>query len=287
MIFFYKHFKLISFVAFLSLFSSCDSKKEGNPVEDILYNFLCYSYTVCTEETRGTQFGVIGDSWTDMIGGIHIVWSIRTYMENVYGYKMTGSSLSGRTLKNVLDLGLHYHVINQAGPDLRYMILSLGGNDMLQNYPKYSASLASDKAAVMELIKTRLLNIVRTGNIYKREKWGGNDLVWIIHGYDYPNPDILAVNTEGCRVEYLGYGYPDSLIVEDLRESIDLLNEAYLAATYEEPSLRYVNLRGALGGPPVSLNLHMLDCIHPNSGGFYIISKIFVNNLDYITGNAR
>ena len=282
----YLYLRNFIFIIVFSFFSNCDSRKPG-PLEDPVFNFLCYSYNFCKEPPRGTKFGLIGDSWTDLIGGIPLIWSMRTHMENTYGYRITGASLAGRQLRDVMSQGLHYSIIDASGPDLKYMILSLSGNDMLFNYPGYSANLASDKAVLMGIIKERLLTVVRSGNIYKKEKWGGGDLIWIIHGYDYLNPDKILLKSDGCRPVFLFKGYPDSLILSDLEESINLLNETLLSATYLEPSLRYVNLRGTLGGPPVSNPDHLVDCIHPNSVGFGILTDVFVRNLDYITGNAR
>jgi len=266
---------------------SCDTRKKKSIIDDPLFQLLCFSNNYCQEPPRGTKFGLIGDSWTDMIGGVPLIWSIRTYMEDKYGYRMTASTIAGRKLSDVMDEGLHYNIIDKAGPDLRYMILSLGGNDLLLNYPVYSANLAGEKQAIMALIRTRLLTVVRSGNIYKKEKWGGSDLIWIIHGYDYINPDKVLSVIEGCRPLFRKYGYPDSVIIPDLIDSMDRLNQVMLEATYEEPSLRYVNLRGTLGGPPVSNPDHLFDCLHPNSAGFNIVTSVFVNNLDYITGHAR
>jgi hypothetical protein len=276
----------------LSLPLSCDTPKDpyfSYPIQD----FLCYSFSVCTESPRSTRFAILGDSWTDLIGGANLVWTLRTYLEQAYGFKLNGATVAGQRIEGVMELGLHYRVIDQSGPDLHYVILSLGGNDLLYNYPLYTPNLERDRAALFASIKSGLLRLVRSGNMYKKSRWGGGDLVWIIHGYDYLNPDNpLSLPSGfnllgGCRDDFESYGYPPSMVISEVGRNIDTFNRMLIQATIEEPSLRYVDFRGALGGPPLSHKELLADCIHPNTVGFRILSEILVRNLDYITGHER
>lgn len=286
-----KSYNILLVLLFVFASAGCDSKKHFLPVE----NFLCYTQDLCEQSPRGTHFAMLGDSWTDLIGGATGIWTFRTYFEKKYGFRVNGATQAGQTLDNVVKEGIHRRVIENSGADLSYVIVSLGGNDMLYEFPAYGANLQNDKDLLFYHIKQRILLLVRTGNLYKKEIYGGKDLVWFFHGYDYLNPDnpiavpgdVKEYYIQGCRDDLLKLGYPTNLIVSELVSDLDRLNAVIKEASFEEPSIRYVDVRGTLGGPAVSKADLMFDCIHPNSEGFALLSARFVAQMDLVTGGAR
>jgi len=276
--------RLLACIGIVVLMTSCDTRKHS--LSDPVNHFFCYSFALCPEQPVGTRFGIIGDSWSNLIGGIP---ALRTFLESKYGYRLTGFTVASLQIQHVLRNSFHYSLIDRAGPDLHYMILSLGGNDLLYNYPPYSANLAADRKILFDQIKRDLLTLVRTGNSYKKMKWGGKDLIWFIHGYDYGDPFNALSNVglvDGCAVHIATYGYPQSIIQKEVITNLDLLNEAMRSAALEEPSLHYIDLRGTLGGPPGKRGL-LLDCIHPNMIGFEFLTDRFVRQMQLITGNEK
>ncbi len=263
---------------------NCDTKKQYT--DDILLNLTCYTLALCNQ-TSPTQIGMIGDSWTDILVGYPLIETLRIQLEKNHGYQITGATLGGQTLSSALSLGLHYQVIDQAGANVRVILLSLGGNDLQANLRDYSFNLESARAARLQLIKSNLKRMIQTGNLYKANKFGGEPIKWIIHGYDYSNPDmppIAEISEEGCNSVFLTAGFSRSSIIDFSSSHLNSFNELLRNVTYEEPSLYYVDLRGTLGGPSVSRSDLMLDCIHPNNLGFQLLGNRLSTSIAPITG---
>ncbi|HRG77914.1 MAG TPA: SGNH/GDSL hydrolase family protein, partial [Leptospiraceae bacterium] len=74
-----------------------------------------------------------------------------------------------------------------------------------------------------------------------------------------------------------------ALVVDGLADYNNMLRDI----TTREPQLRYIDLRGTLGGPPASSAGNMWDCIHPNTGGFNLIAKKYVNALEGYTNYEK
>ncbi len=224
---------------------------------------------------------MIGDSWTDLLVGYPLVETLRIQLEKNHGYQITGATLGGQTLASALTQGLHYQVIDQSGANVRVILLSLGGNDLQANLKEYAQNLESARALRFNSIKTNLKQMIQTGNTYKRNKFGGEALKWVIHGYDYSNPDmppLANISDEGCKNRFITAGFSASTVNEFSFTQLDLYNEYLRSILAEEPSLYYVDLRKTLGGPAVSKSNYMLDCIHPNNLGFQLLG----NRLSYL-----
>lgn len=269
----------------------CDTRKD--PFAEPIPNLVCYASAACAD-SRGVRFGMVGDSWTDLVAGLPVVRTLRTYLEEDYGYHLVGATVGGQRLHSALNGGVHFQVIEKAGPDIRYMLISLGGNDFLRelNAAAFSADSNAEWERVFSAIHQDLLALVRTGNAYKMERWGGAEITWIVHGYDYINIDnpyySAAFNsTEGCRSDWLASGFTAAQIDNELIELIDRYNERLTAVDAEEPYLRYIDLRGTLGGPPYSDSTLMVDCIHPDTVGFGLLSARYVTALRLLTNDER
>jgi hypothetical protein len=236
---------------------------------------------------------MIGDSWTDIAAGTSIIDSLRDYLVNDYGFKIAGATLAGRKMETVQSTSLHFRVIDEAGPEIRYMLLSLGGNDWDYEAGAYHSDPLAEQKRVNDRIASILSDIIETGNTYKISTWGGEPLLWIIHGYDYLNPDNeysadLVDLSAGCRSFYLKQGFTDSDIDSFFKTGkIDSYNTMLSGLALSNPDLYYIDLRGTLGGPPVADPSLMLDCMHPNPVGFNLITHSYVVSLDSITGGVR
>jgi hypothetical protein len=265
---------------------NCDTKKNQYP-EQFKAQFLCYVGAICPTQ-RGVKFGILGDSWTDLALGLPLIESLRVQLEKNYNYRMIGSTIAGQEMTTIYQTGMHTRVIDEAGPDIKYMLLSLGGNDIQGSPDRYVGNFATEKQNRFNLVQTTLLNMIRTGNVYKVQKYGGAPLLWIIHGYDYSNPDIVSRSgSTGCRPTLRAAGLTDteisSLVIDGLVDYNNMLRDM----TTREPQLRYIDLRGTLGGPPVSLPGHMWDCIHPSTAGFNLIGKRYVSVLEGYTNYEK
>lgn len=279
--------KRILLLGFVSVFlGNCDTKKNQYP-EQFKAQLLCSVGVICPTQ-RGVKYGILGDSWTDLALGVPLIESLRVQLEKNYNYKMVGSTLAGQTMATIYQTGMHTRVIDEAGPDIKYMLLSLGGNDVQGDPKKYVGRMAAEKQERFNLVQTTLLNMIRTGNAYKVQKYGGAPLLWIIHGYDFSNPDVPSrPDSTGCRPTMKAAGLTDteitSLVVDGLVDYNNMLRDI----TTREPQLRYIDLRATLGGPPTSFAGNLWDCIHPNTGGFGLIAKKYVSALEGYTNYEK
>ena len=273
----------------LTAASACDTRKDT--LSDPLATFLCVSSATCAHG-RNTAFGLLGDSWTDLALGQPLIRDLRDYVEEDYGFRLTAATLAGQKLATVLHTGLHFEVIRRGGPSLRWMIVSLGGNDLVFNATRYTADPAAERARVLAGIERDLLELVRTGNAFRRSEFGGEPIVWFVHGYDFGNPDNVFTTTAftsdtGCRARLRISGYSDALIDTELPRNLDAYHDMLVRAAAQEATLRNIDLRRTLGGPPVTPPSLMFDCIHPNTIGFGSLSAVLVRAIDATTGGAR
>ncbi|MEM7181014.1 MAG: SGNH/GDSL hydrolase family protein [Spirochaetota bacterium] len=269
-----------------SILCNCDSKKPTLP-KGFIEQLLCYSGSICENE-KGTRFGMIGDSWTDLIFGQPLILTLRKQLEQNHNYRITGATIGGERLDRVVAQNIHVRVIDEAGPDLRYMLISLGGNDLQGNAENYVGDIEGEKNKRLATLEANLLKLVREGNAYKIQKWGGAPLLWIINGYDYSNPDVPSQSgSVSCRPTLIGKGFSDSEVTAFTSQVLDDFNEKLRQITYIEPQLRYIDLRGTLGGPSVSREDYMYDCIHPNTVGFELLAQKYVQALEGYTSYER
>ncbi|MCE9501937.1 MAG: SGNH/GDSL hydrolase family protein [Leptospira sp.] len=270
---------------FLSFLINCDTSKS--PKDKIDVNLLCYSFSQCGTSKPGVKFGILGDSWTDLLFGVDDIKTLRTHLAEDYNYKMAGATLGGRVMSEAISQGLHYQVIDTAGADIKYMLLSLGGNDLQFNSENYLTDFPGETARRLSSIQGMIRTLVSTGNSYKINKFGGEPMIWIIHGYDYANPDIPSLpNSESCRPTLVSKGF-SSAQIDQLGTTFNKYNDMLNATQALEANLRYIDLRGTLGGPPYSKPGFMFDCIHPNSGGFGLITDKYAKVMQGFTNNER
>ncbi len=281
--------KLLFILIFLF---NCDSPKAGL-TDEIKISLLCRVGVVCVPDTRGTKFGMIGDSWTDILLGVPVIETLRVQLERYHGYRITGSTLGGQTLNAVNRTALYTRVIDEAGADIKYMLLSLGGNDLLGSPSGYVGRLEQEKQSRFNLLQTNFQQMIQGGNAYKMQKYGGTPLVWIVHGYDYSNPDVKApeISTTGCRSTYTSVGFTNAEVNAFAPAVLNDYNSFLVNLTRIEPQLKYIDLRGTLGlapgGNQFSNAGNMFDCIHPTSGGFSILAKKYVTVLQGYTNNEK
>jgi len=276
--------KIIIFLIFVILYN-CDTPK--NKLTGLDTQFLCYSLGICNPN-RGVKFGILGDSWTDLLFGTSVIEDLRFQLEKRHGYSLVGSTLGGQTLQGVFQLGSHYRVIDQAGPTIKYMLISLGGNDLQFKPEEYLVNFTQTKQNRFELVKNNLLSMIHTGNAYKVQKWGGANLTWIIHGYDYTNPEKYTYeNATSCRITLKKLGFNDEQIDTFSKSLLDEYNEFLKSLTFEEFYLKYIDLRGTLRKDKFANPDLMFDCIHPNSLGFQVLAERYVKILEGYTNNER
>ncbi|MCB1177876.1 MAG: SGNH/GDSL hydrolase family protein [Leptospiraceae bacterium] len=276
-----KYVKILLISILLSSFQNCDSSKSNLDAVDV--QFACSVLSDCNPN-RGSKFGILGDSWTDLVFGVDAIETLRVQLTKYGGYNVVGSTLGGQTLKTVYNTGLHYKVIDEAGPNIKYMLLSLGGNDIQGNPVTYLNNVENEKNSRFATLRENLLNLIRTGNLYKINKWGGNSITWIIHGYDYPNPD--AATGFNCRTYLVNLGFSSSDVDTFQQSILNSYNDYLKTLTFEETTLKYIDLRGTLSGPPSKVD-YMYDCIHPNSIGFRLIGERYIKTLEGYTNNER
>ncbi|HMV79963.1 MAG TPA: GDSL-type esterase/lipase family protein [Leptospiraceae bacterium] len=278
--------KKILAVLLLIVFQNCDTRKKIT--DGLEVQLFCSVFASCSSTAvRGVKFGMIGDSWTDLLFGTNVIENMRYQLEKYHGYQITGSTLGGQTLANAVKAGLQFKVIDEAGPSIKYMLLSLGGNDLQGNPSAYAGNIAAEKARRLAQIQENLLGMVSSGNFYKLQKWGGDPLTWIIYGYDYPNPDVPSVqDSTSCRSTLKSAGFSDTdvdtLVVSTLNEYNVFLSQMIT----KDYHIRYIDLRGTLGGP-YSQKQYMYDCIHPNSAGFRLLGNRYAETLKGFTNNER
>ena len=260
----------------LASVTACD--RSSDPSDEVLANLQCEIITTCPSPSK---FGMIGDSWTDFAFGLELQRDMLDWLR-MDGFRITASVVAGHTLRQEIDSKRGFiQVINNAGPEIKYMFVSLGGNDMLGSIGEYEKNgfetVLLSRQTSMEL---RLKRLVQEANFYKQQKYGGAPLTFFIHGYDYPNPNlnsscVLAALTEGATQSE----------AEDLIRNITNRHNEFLARMDSEiPDLHYIDLRATLGGPPVSRSDLMFDCIHPNDVGFQFVANRFAYTVDQFTG---
>lgn len=272
-------------VAMIFTLANCDTKKEPLP-QGFLEQFLCFSGAIC-EHQKGTRFAMIGDSWSDLVFGQPAIEALRLQLERYYGYRITGATRGGETLVNVATGQTYQRVIDQAGPDVRYMLLSLGGNDLQFAAERYVGNFETEKSQRFDSLQHYLLDMIRKGNTYKVQKWGGAPLLWIIHGYDYTNPDVPSIEGSiSCRPRLLTQGFSEAEVSTFGVKLLNDFNDRLQQITHMEPQLRYINLRGTLG-EAVAKQEYMYDCIHPNSIGFKLLAEKYVQWLEGYTSYER
>lgn len=276
---------LINLILILSFVTGCDSSK--NPSHDLTQNLLCYAFAECGN-SPGTKFAMIGDSWTDLLFGVPAIQTLRYHLENNFGYKITGATIGGQELNTVVSTGLHLRTIRQSGNDLRFVILSLGGNDLQFRPEAFAEDPAAERQRRFTQIESNLRKLIVSGNLYKQNKFGGRPLTWIIHGYDYPNPfNEAALSATTCKSSLNRAGIPDSDFEEFTTRNLDSYNALLNRLSSEIPGLKYIDLRKSLGGPPYSDESLMFDCIHPNSQGFFTLTNRFVSKMRIWTGDLK
>lgn len=276
--------KIIAILSLVFFLIGCDTKKSPLNISQS----LCYIAAACSDSQRGVKYGIIGDSWTDLVLGVPAIETIRVQLEKYHGYNLVGSTLGGQKLTTAYQTGLHYKTIDEAGPNIKYMLLSLGGNDLQLSPKSYVGRIQAEKETRFALIKNTLSDLIKTGNYYKIQKYGGAPLVWFIHGYDYGSPDNYnSASTTSCRTALKADGFTDTEVDGLVVTTFNEYNEMLKSTTYQEPQLRYIDLRGTLGGPPYSSKTEMWDCIHPTTPGFAKITTKYVQILQGYTGNDK
>lgn len=287
------------FLVFLLLFNltNCDSQKQDkfNLTPE---QFTCYVLADCSSG-RGVKFGMVGDSWTDLLYGTNFIETLRIQLEKYHNYKIVGATKGGETIQGVMALNSHLKVIDEAGPNLKYMLISLGGNDVQGNPGAYSTNgFITEKNTRFTTYKNNLKQMILTGNTYKVSKYGGTPLIWIIHGYDFASPDNEKVpsSTTTCRTTLKAAGWSDAQIDGtdtqfNLPTTFNQFNDLLRNLTSEEPYLRYIDLRYTLGASSSNKfqsnpNLYF-DCIHPNDVGFRILGEKYAKAVEGLTNNER
>lgn len=286
-----------------NVFFNLDTQKNGKNRE-ILGALLLSSSANATSSSQGTsqttpqsqtsfRFGIVGDSWTNF--GSAGVSDLRVQLAN-RGYQMTGTTTAGITLSTALSQNLHRRAIDSAGNTIKYIIVSLGGNDYQNNLTAYiNASVNGGTAVTARIatIQSNLNTMINDGNSYKISRYGGGNLIWILHGYDYPNVTVpLCTIATPITSSYTTWGTSLGASVADVNyvatTGFNALNTMYQnVASASGGSVRYINLRGTLGGPPNSNSASMFDCIHPNTNGFNLIANAFVSVMTTFTGTDR
>tara|TARA_Y100001937_G_scaffold128452_3_gene205083 strand:- start:346203 stop:346889 length:687 start_codon:yes stop_codon:yes gene_type:complete len=227
---------------------------------------------------------MIGDSWTDFAFGLELQKDMLDWLR-LDGFRITASVVAGHTLRAEIENKRGFiQVIDNAGPELKYMFVSLGGNDMLGSIGEYEKNgLEPVLLARQTSMELRLKRLVQEANFYKQQKYGGAPLTFFIHGYDYPNPNLES----SCVLDALTEGASQSEAAELIRNIVNRHNDFLARMDSEIADLHYIDLRATLGGPPVSNPGYMFDCIHPNDVGFRFVSNRFALTVDQFTGGIR
>jgi lysophospholipase L1-like esterase len=264
---------LFSFLLFLII--NCDRKKSS---EDFLIDVInCQIVNACSPFSH---YGMVGDSWTDFAFGYDLAEDLYDQLTKKYGYKITASNLAGLTLRTELEERMGYiNVIKKAGPEIQYILLSLGGNDLIfptSNY--YTDGFEITISSRLNAYAYRLKTLILYGDQLKRNLYGGESLKWVIHGYDYPNPEFDS----SCILSALNAGMNREDANRLPQQVLDRFNETLKQLSREIRNLYYIDLRKTLGGPPYSNPDWMTDCLHPNTLGFSLIAEVYVQNLKII-----
>ena len=268
---------LMTLIGFFALaLTACDKREDES--EELLTAWQCNVLVACHQSN--TRFGMVGDSWTDFAYGLEVQHDLRDWLTEDHGYQITDAVLAGQTLSGDLHEARGFQrVIEKAGPELKYMLLSLGGNDLLANISAYENAATRDAiiANRFDTIESNLRSMIYQGNSIKQGLYGGTGLVWIIHGYDYANPAKVAF----CDLSSTALTTAEKEAL--MQNLLDRYNTRLLNISAAVPELHYIDLRGTLGGPPVSDPNLKLDCIHPNEVGFRMVTNRYVEALRLIT----
>ena len=295
-----KRIIIIFLLSFISLgIMNCDSAKKNTALLDDK-QIACYVLATCNYQA-GVKFGMVGDSWTDLIYGSKVVETLRVQLEKYHGYKIVGATKAGETLAGVLSLNTHIKVIDETGPSIKYMLISMGGNDIQGDVGAYKTNgFLTEKTNRLATFKSNLKKMIVTGNAYKVSKYGGDPLLWVIHGYDFASPDneINSSSTTTCRTTLKTTGgFTDAQVNGTDSSGLGLpqlfneYNALLYTVTTEEPYLRYIDLRYTLGAS--ASNYYMStpslygDCIHPTSVGFKIIGEKYATAVKGLTNDER
>lgn len=247
----------------------------------MLIPLKCDLLNLC--DKKDTKFGMIGDSWTDLISGTPAVRDLHDQLVYKWGYRINADVLAGRKLSDVTNSKNHLKMIRE-NPQLEFVLVSLGGNDLLDETGKYSLGELSGKDELGErlgILRSEILLMIEEGNSLKKKLYGGENLKWIFHSYDYPNPSIDGKCIRGILESGTGEFLPDAYLW--LSKITTGWGDVVSGIQKERTDLQFIDLRGTLGGPPTSYSKFMLDCIHPNSDGFDLIGDRYVLELQKIT----
>jgi hypothetical protein len=244
------------------------------------------------QEDLGAKFGILGDSWTNFIQFSQT--DLKLQLET-RGFRILGNAIQGLTLNSALAQNLHRNTIDQAGKNIKYMIISLSGNDLLGNINAYigvSPGGASLNTRIVT-IQSNLQTMIFDGNNYKKTKYGGNNLIWILHGYDYINQTMPVCSIATPITQSMNnWGTVQGLSLADMNflslngfNSLNTMMQNIASGSSGE--VYYIDLRSTLGGPPNSSLANMIDCIHPNQTGFNLLGNKYANSIFQIVGQDR
>src|SRR5688572_30602235 len=119
-----KNLTKIMVLLFAVIIIHCDTQKK-NSIDMLQSQLFCELAAICPKGA-GAKFGMVGDSWTDLFLGFDYVRTLRQQLEQDYGYNIIGATLGGTTMEDITIRNSHIQVIETAGPDIKYMLLSLG-----------------------------------------------------------------------------------------------------------------------------------------------------------------
>ncbi len=271
---------LIVFLAALSAaFTGCD--RHETPAQQVELALRCDFLTVC-DSMQHTPYGMVGDSWTDFFAGLPAQRDLHDWLEEEHGYRITSSIIAGQTAEVEVNMFRGFErVIRTAGPELRVMVVSLGGNDMLANTRQYQVDGVNvTTASRLARLEQNLRRMIAEGTVLKDELYGGAPLLWVIHGYDYINPEIENSCVRGALQAGMTVSASESFGVSMLED----MNARYRQLSETIPNFRYVDLRGTLGGPPKSSPSLKVDCIHPNDQGFRLLAARLALGIEAAAG---
>jgi len=261
----------------------CINSKADRPALAMLVPLKCDLLDLCS--TKDTRFGMIGDSWSDILEGTPLVRDLHDQLVYKWGYRIDADVESGRKLSDVTNSKNHLKLIRE-NPRLEYILVSLGGNDLFDETGKYSLGELQGKDDLgdrLDGLQKQILLIIEEGNSLKKILYGGENLRWIFHSYDYPNPSIDGKCIRGIMQSGTGEFLPDAY--RWLDKITKGWGDVLSGIQKQRADFQYIDLRGTLGGPPTSNSKLMLDCIHPNSDGFNLIGDKYVLELQKITPN--
>lgn len=224
---------------------------------------------------------MVGDSWTDFAAGLPLQTDLHDWLIDSYGYNIQAFVLAGHTAEAELNLLRGFdRVIRTSGPGLKYMFVSLGGNDLLANNRAYWLNgVDAELDARLARLDVVHRSIILQGNLIKQTLYGGEPLIWFISGYDYPNPSLDSSCVRGS----LNAGMPASQAAAQTARIIDRYQTYLNTLPAKIPGVYTIELRGTLGGPQESITSLKFDCIHPNTAGFGLLAARYVETVRQVT----